>query len=234
MARDAAAIAERPSSGCMPACAAAPWKRKSRSRACGEPRTISPIGCALVVDEAGPCDEPRVVERVGAAERNLLLRREEELDPRVLALLLEHTSHRLEHDHDRGLVVRSEDRSEPRCARSRPRRRPGRSPSREARCRCARRGRSASLRASWAGCGSRCSQCRRRAVPRRRPRRARARSRRGTPRRGRRRRAPSSRDSGSRTARGRGRGTAASATPGRRPSASPYPLGGAGSQHLGR
>ena len=66
---------------------------------------------ALVVHEAGRRDEPRVVERVRAAERDLLLRREEELDPRVLALLLEHAPHRLEHDHDRGLVVRAEDRS---------------------------------------------------------------------------------------------------------------------------
>ena len=66
IARDAAAIAERPSSGCIPACAAAPWKRKSRSRACGEPSTISPIARALVVDVARRRDEPRVVERVGA------------------------------------------------------------------------------------------------------------------------------------------------------------------------
>jgi hypothetical protein len=44
IAREAAAMAERPSSGCMPACAAVPWKRKSSRRACGEPSTISPIG----------------------------------------------------------------------------------------------------------------------------------------------------------------------------------------------
>ena len=44
---------------------------------------------ALVVDVARRRDESRVVERVGAAERHLLLRREEELDPRVLPTLVE-------------------------------------------------------------------------------------------------------------------------------------------------
>ena len=64
----------------------------------------------LVVDVARRRDEPRVVERVGAAERHLLLRREEELDPRVLPLLVEDPPHRLEHHDDGGLVVRAEDR----------------------------------------------------------------------------------------------------------------------------
>ena len=102
---------------------------------------------ALVVHVAGRRDEPRVVERVRPAQRNLLLRREEELDPRVLATLLEHAPHRLEHDDDRGLVVGAEDRARPRSARRRPRRRPARSPSRAAPCPCARRGRSACRRA---------------------------------------------------------------------------------------
>ena len=65
---------------------------------------------ALVVHEAGRRDEPRVVERVRAAERHLLLRREQELDPRVLAAFVEDAANRLEHDDDRRLVVRAEDR----------------------------------------------------------------------------------------------------------------------------
>ena len=65
---------------------------------------------ALVVHEAGRRDEPRVVERVRAAERDLLLRREEELDSGVLATLVEDAANRLEHDDDRRLVVRAEDR----------------------------------------------------------------------------------------------------------------------------
>ena len=46
IARAAAAIAERPSSGYMPACDARPWKRTSIACACGAPRMTSPIGAA--------------------------------------------------------------------------------------------------------------------------------------------------------------------------------------------
>ncbi len=45
-ARDAAAIAERPSSGNMPACEARPWKRTWIAFCEGAPRMISPIGAA--------------------------------------------------------------------------------------------------------------------------------------------------------------------------------------------
>jgi hypothetical protein len=66
-------------------------------------------GSTLVVDVAGGRVQARVIERVGPAQRHLLLRGEEELDPRVLAPFLEHAASRLEHDDDRGLVVRAED-----------------------------------------------------------------------------------------------------------------------------
>ena len=46
IARAAATIAERPSSGYMPACAARPWNVDSSSWAVGEPTTTSPIGAA--------------------------------------------------------------------------------------------------------------------------------------------------------------------------------------------
>ena len=46
IARAAAAIAERPSSGYMPECDARPWKRTSIECACGAPRITSPIGAA--------------------------------------------------------------------------------------------------------------------------------------------------------------------------------------------
>ena len=65
---------------------------------------------ALVVDVAGRRDEARVVERIGAAERHLLLRREEQLDPGVLATLVEHATHPFEHRDDGRLVVGAEDR----------------------------------------------------------------------------------------------------------------------------
>ena len=58
----------------------------------------------------GITGEPRVIEGRGPTQRHLLLRREEELDPGVLASLLEHTSGGLEHDDDRRLVVGAEDR----------------------------------------------------------------------------------------------------------------------------
>ena len=46
IARAAATIAERPSSGYIPACAARPTKVSSSSCAVGEPVTTSPIGAA--------------------------------------------------------------------------------------------------------------------------------------------------------------------------------------------
>ena len=46
MARAAAAIADRPSSGYMPACADRPWNATSMLAAHGAPMTISPIGAA--------------------------------------------------------------------------------------------------------------------------------------------------------------------------------------------
>ena len=46
IARDAAWIAERPSSGAIPAWAARPWNRTSNDRADGAPITTSPIGAA--------------------------------------------------------------------------------------------------------------------------------------------------------------------------------------------
>ena len=46
IARAAAAIAERPSSGYMPAWDARPWKRTCIACACGAPRMTSPIGAA--------------------------------------------------------------------------------------------------------------------------------------------------------------------------------------------
>ena len=173
---------------------------------------------SLVVHEAGRRDEPRVVERVRATERDLLLRREEELDPRVLATFVEDAANRPEHDDDRRLVVRAEDRPggiaddsvlandriDPRLGRNRVRvraekdRRPSRRPSE--------------------GCGSRCSPRRRRGGRRRRPRPTRARGRRGTRRRSLRRRARSRTGSEGRRARGRGRRGATSG-----PAARPHP-----------
>jgi len=46
IARAAAAIAERPSSGYMPEWDARPWKRTFIACEYGAPRTISPIGAA--------------------------------------------------------------------------------------------------------------------------------------------------------------------------------------------
>ena len=65
---------------------------------------------ALVVDVSDVRDEPRVVEGVRATERDLLLRREQELDAGVLPPFLEDAPRRLEHDDDCRLVVRAEDR----------------------------------------------------------------------------------------------------------------------------
>jgi DeoR/GlpR family transcriptional regulator of sugar metabolism len=46
IARAAAAMADRPSSGYIPAWAARPWKRARSDVAVGAPRTTSPIGAA--------------------------------------------------------------------------------------------------------------------------------------------------------------------------------------------
>ena len=46
MARAAAAIAERPSSGTIPECAGRPWKRTDSARPYGAPMITSPIGAA--------------------------------------------------------------------------------------------------------------------------------------------------------------------------------------------
>ena len=64
----------------------------------------------LVVDEAGLGDEPRVVERVRAAQRDLLLRGEHQLDAGMRPALLDDPPRSLEHHHDGRLVVRAEDR----------------------------------------------------------------------------------------------------------------------------
>ena len=64
----------------------------------------------LVVDIAGLGDESRVVEGVSAAKRDLLLRREEQLDPRMRAPFVEDPPRRLEHDGDCCFVVGTEDR----------------------------------------------------------------------------------------------------------------------------
>ena len=65
----------------------------------------------LVVDVAHPGGEPRAVERLGAAQADLLLRREQELEARVRDPLLDHPPGGLDHRHDRRLVVRAEDRA---------------------------------------------------------------------------------------------------------------------------
>ena len=64
----------------------------------------------LVVDEAELGLELREVEGAGADQADLLLRREEELDARVRPALLDDPARRLDHRHDRRLVVRAEDR----------------------------------------------------------------------------------------------------------------------------
>ena len=135
---------------------------------------------ALVVHEAGRRDEPRVVERVGAAQRHLLLRREEELDAGVRRPSVEDPTGRLEHDDDRGLVVRAEDRPgrvahDPVLADDRLDRPLGRDRVRVR----AEEDRRAARRSSRAG-GSRCCRRRRRAAPPRRPRPTRVRARSGT------------------------------------------------------
>jgi hypothetical protein len=65
----------------------------------------------LVVDEPELRREPRVVERLGALQPDLLLRREKQLDARVGAPLADDPRRGFEHDCDCRLVVRAEDRS---------------------------------------------------------------------------------------------------------------------------
>ena len=189
IARAAAAIADRPSSGYIPACAARPWNVISSCCADGAPSTIVADRRRLVVDVA---DAAR-----GAGDGRTRRRRcsptssfgvNSELDPGVRPALGEHAARRLEHRGDRGLVVAAEDRR-PRVADDavlddrldRVGRRHGVEVGAEedrlalgASARPARRGSPSSSRPS----------------ARRRPRRPRARSRGDTRRRGRRPRAP--------------------------------------------
>ena len=65
----------------------------------------------LVVDVADRGPQPRVVERGGAQQADLLLGREQELDPGVRTALGEHSPRRLEHDGHGRLVVGAEDRA---------------------------------------------------------------------------------------------------------------------------
>ena len=63
----------------------------------------------LVVHEAGPRREPRLVERARSFEPDFLPRGEDELDTGVRATLAQDQPRRLEHDRDGRLVVRAED-----------------------------------------------------------------------------------------------------------------------------
>ena len=74
IARAAAAIAERPSSGNMPECEARPWKRTSMRTAERRAEDHLADRRRLVVDEAELGVQPRVVEGGGAAQADLLLR----------------------------------------------------------------------------------------------------------------------------------------------------------------
>ena len=67
IARDAAAIAERPSSGTIPAWAARPWKRAEIVRPYGRAEDDLADRRRLVVDVAELGLELRVVEGAGAA-----------------------------------------------------------------------------------------------------------------------------------------------------------------------
>ena len=64
----------------------------------------------LVVDVADLRAQARVVERERAEQADLFLRREEQLDPGVRAVLGEHAARGLEHGGDGRLVVGAEDR----------------------------------------------------------------------------------------------------------------------------
>src|SRR4029077_447009 len=65
----------------------------------------------MVVDVTNPGSQPIVVEGRRAAKANLLLGREEQLDPAVWTVLRDDESHRFEHRGDGRLVVGAEDRS---------------------------------------------------------------------------------------------------------------------------
>ena len=65
----------------------------------------------LVVHVAELRVEAIVVERVRADEADLLLRREQELDPRMRTVLREHAPDAFQHRDDGRLVVRAEDRA---------------------------------------------------------------------------------------------------------------------------
>ena len=65
----------------------------------------------LVVDVPDAGGEARAVERLGAAQAHLLLRREQELEARVRDSPLDHAAGGLDHGHDRRLVVGAEDRA---------------------------------------------------------------------------------------------------------------------------
>ena len=65
----------------------------------------------LVVDVAELGVQPRMVEGVRAAQADLLLRREDELEPRMAAASFERTARTLDHRRHRRLVVSAEDRA---------------------------------------------------------------------------------------------------------------------------
>ena len=104
IARAAATIADRPSSGYMPACAALPTKVRTSSCAVGEPVITSPIGAALVVDVSQLRLEPADVEGHRADEADLLHRREQQLDARMRSLLVDDATCRLDHHRKRGVL----------------------------------------------------------------------------------------------------------------------------------
>ena len=111
MARAAAAIAERPSSGTMPECAGRPWKRTDERALVGRAHDHVADRRRLVVDEAQLGLELRVVEGARAEQADLLLLREQKLDAGVRLALGDDPPSRLDHRDDGRLVVRAEDGS---------------------------------------------------------------------------------------------------------------------------
>ena len=159
----------------------------------------------LVVDEAELGLEPRVVEREGTAEADLLLRGEEQLHARMWDPLLDDPPRRREHHSDGGLVVGAEDRA--RGVAHDPVLDHGLDLTRrrdrvEVRTEEERR----PLLSATGQAAEDVSRLRSRSPRPPRPRRPSARRRRARRARGRRRRAPLPAGSGSRPARGRGRG----------------------------
>ena len=110
IARAAAAIAERPSSGMHAGVRRAAVERHLERLRVRRAEDHDADRRRLVVDVADARAQPRVVERVGADEADLLLRREEQLDAGVRPALGEHAPRRLEHRRDGRLVVGAEDR----------------------------------------------------------------------------------------------------------------------------